>query len=204
MSPMSPWQTLGFLLGSSFASGLNLYATVSALGLLHRFNVIHLPPQLEILAHPIVLGIALFLYVVEFIADKIPWFDSVWDIIHTFIRPPAAALLAYTAVGSVPESWKIGAGLLAGAVALTSHGAKATSRAAANTSPEPFSNWLLSLGEDAIAVALVWLATTHPILTAFLVAFLVLLAVFLIVKLFSFLRRLLTRAFSPKPATPNA
>jgi hypothetical protein len=196
---MTPLQTLGFLLGSAFASGLNLYATVAALGLLHRFEVIRLPQQLEILAHPIVLGIGIALYVAEFIADKVPWFDSLWDVIHTFIRPPAAALLAYTAVGSVSEPWKIAAGLLAGTVALTSHGAKASTRAAVNTSPEPVSNWLLSLAEDGIAVFLVWMATTHPVITIVLVVVMAALAVFIIVKLFALLRRALRRLFSRPP-----
>ena len=198
---MTPLQTLGFLLGASFASGLNLYATVSALGLLHRYHFIQLPPQLDILAHPIVLGIGIVLYVAEFIADKVPWFDSVWDVIHTFIRPPAAALLAFAAVGNVPDAWRIGAALLAGTVALTSHGAKASTRAAANTSPEPFSNWALSLAEDGIAVFLVWMATTHPILTIVIVALLAVIAIVIIVKLFGLLRRVLRRVFSgPKQA----
>ena len=101
------------------------------------------------LAHPVVLGVAVTLFVVEFVADKIPYVDSVWDAVHTFIRPPAAAFLSYSAfASSVPEQWKIGAALLAGSVALTSHGAKSTARAAANVSPEPVSNWTLSIAED--------------------------------------------------------
>ena len=130
---MSPLETLGFALGTSFASGLNLYATVAAAGLLQRFGVVHLPTQLEVLANPIVMGFALVLFVIEFIADKIPYVDSVWDAVHTFIRPPAAAFLSYSAfAGGVPEEWRVAAALLAGTVALTSHSAKATTRAAAN------------------------------------------------------------------------
>src|SRR5688572_9173650 len=154
---MSPLETLGWTLGTSFASGLNLYATVAAAGLLQHFGVVQLPPALQVLALPIVWGIALALFVVEFVADKIPVVDSAWDTIHTFIRPPAAAVLAYSAFGDVPESWKYGAALLAGSVALTSHGAKATTRAAANTSPEPFSNWALSAIEDMLAIGLAWM-----------------------------------------------
>src|SRR5215204_6134814 len=157
---MSPLETLGFALGTSFASRLNLYATVAAAGLFQRFGIIHLPDNLQVLASPFVLGIAIVLFVVEFIADKIPYVDSAWDAVHTFIRPPAAALISYTAFGHVPEEWKVTAALLAGGVALTSHGAKATSRAAANTSPEPVSNWTLSLLEDGLAVFLTWMAAT--------------------------------------------
>ena len=123
---MSPLQTLGFTLGTSFASGLNLYATILSAGLLQRFSVITLPPSLQVLAHPVVLALALLLFVVEFVADKVPLVDSVWDAVHTFIRPPAAAILSYSAFGGVPEPWKIGAALLAGSVALTSHAAKAS------------------------------------------------------------------------------
>ncbi len=190
---MSPLQTLGFALGTSFASGLNLYATIAAAGFFQRFGVVDLPPALHILAHPLVLGIATLLFLVDFVADKIPVVDTAWDAVHTFIRPPAAMVLAYSSFGSVPESWKLGAALLAGGVALTSHGAKASTRAAANTSPEPVSNWLLSLGEDAVAIFLSWMAAEHPILTAGIVVVLVVLAVFVIWKLFGFFRRALLR-----------
>jgi hypothetical protein len=190
---MSPLQTLGVALGTSFASGLNLYATIAAAGFFQRFGIVELPPSLHILAHPVVLGIATVLFLVEFVADKIPVVDTAWDAVHTFIRPPAAMVLAYSSFGSVPESWKLGAALLAGGVALTSHGAKASTRAAANTSPEPVSNWLLSLGEDAVAIFLSWMAAEHPILTAGIVVVLVVLAVFVIWKLFGFFRRALIR-----------
>jgi hypothetical protein len=190
---MSPLETLGFALGTSFASGLNLYATVAAAGLLQRLGVVQLPDTLQVLANPMVLGVALALFLVEFIADKIPYVDSAWDALHTFIRPPAAAVLAYSAFGTVPEEWKVGAALLAGSVALTSHGAKASTRAAANTSPEPVSNWTLSLLEDGLVVFLVWMAAEHPILTAAIVVVLVIIAVFVIWKFFGFLGRLWNR-----------
>ena len=193
MGELTPLQTLGFTLGTSFASGLNLYATVAAAGLFQRFGVVQLPPTLQILASPVIIGIALAMFVVEFIADKIPVVDSAWDAIHTFIRPPAAALIAYSSFGSVPDVWKVGAALLAGSVALTSHGAKASMRAAANTSPEPFSNWFLSAAEDVGAVGLSWLAATHPLLTAAIVVVLVVIATFIIWKLFGFLRRVMLR-----------
>jgi hypothetical protein len=197
---MSPLETLGFALGTSFASGLNLYATVAAAGLMQRLGLVHLPDPLQVLSHPIVLGVAVTLFVVEFIADKIPYVDSAWDALHTFIRPPAAAVLSYSAFGNVPEEWKLGAALLAGGVALTSHGAKASTRAAANTTPEPVSNWTLSVFEDGLAVILVWLAAEYPLLTAGIVLVLVILAVLLIRKLWRFSRQLVDRVRRRQPA----
>ena len=186
---MSPLETLGFTLGTSFAAGLNLYATVATAGLLQYFGIIHLPPSLMVLAQPLVWGIALAIFVVEFVADKIPLVDSLWDTLHTFIRPPAAALLAYATVGDVPEPWKMTAALIAGGVALTSHGAKATTRVAANASPEPFSNWLLSAVEDVVAVGLSWMAATHPVITGLIVAVLLVICGLIIWKLWSFARK---------------
>jgi hypothetical protein len=190
---VNPLQTLSLALGAGFSSGLNLYATVAALGLLQRFGVIHLPGSLEGLEHPWVIGVAAGLYLAEFVADKIPYFDTIWDLIHTFIRPPAAAVLAYTAAGGAGAEWRWGAALLAGGVALTSHGAKASTRAAANLSPEPFSNWTLSLGEDVLAVWLSWLAVVHPIPAAIVVAALLVLSAFLIYYLLRFARRAVHR-----------
>ncbi len=190
---MNPVETLSLVLGAGFSSGLNLYATVATLGLLHRFGIIHLPAQLEILAHPWVLGIAGTLYLLEFFADKIPYVDTIWDVVHTFIRPPAAALLAFAAAGAAPPAWRWGAALLAGGVALTSHGTKASARAAVNTSPEPFSNWVLSLGEDLLAVWLTWMATAHPVATTIIVAALIVVSIFLLFYLFRFLRGALQR-----------
>jgi hypothetical protein len=202
---MSPLETLGFALGTSFASGINLYATVAAAGLFQRFGVVTLPEPLQVLAHPVVLGVAVTMFLVEFIADKIPYVDSAWDALHTFIRPPAAALLSYSAFAGegVPEQWKLAAALLAGSVALTSHGAKASTRAAANASPEPVSNWTLSLLEDGFVVFLAWLAAEHPLLTAIVVVVLVIVAVFVIWKLFGYLRRGIARLRGgPSPAGP--
>ena len=193
---MNPVETLGLALGARFSSGLNLYATIATLGLLQRFDVIHLPVSLQVLSHPWVVGIAIALYLIEFFADKIPYVDTVWDAIHTVIRPPAAALLAYSASGGVPPEWRWGAALLAGGVALTSHGTKASARAAVNASPEPFSNWTLSFGEDALAVWLTWMATVHPRATIVVVAMLTALAAFVLFHLFRFLRRALQRLFA--------
>ncbi len=201
---MTPLQTLGFSLGTSFASGLNIYATVAAAGLFQRFGVIELPPSLQVLASPLIIGIAATLFVIEFIADKIPLVDSAWDAVHTFIRPPAAALMSYSAFGSVPELWKVAAALLAGSVALTAHGAKASVRAAANTSPEPFSNWILSLSEDAAAVFLSWMAATHPYLTGVIVVVLVIASVLIIWKLARFVQRAVRRLRGREQPAPGA
>jgi hypothetical protein len=193
MNGMNPIETLGLALGAGFSSGLNLYATIATLGLLERFGVIHLPPSLHGLSHSAVLGIAVVLYVLEFFADKIPYIDTAWDVIHTFIRPPAAAFLAFSAAGAAPAEWRWGAAILAGGVALTSHGTKASARAAVNTTPEPFSNWILSFGEDALAVWLTWMATVHPAATTLIVVALLALSAYLLFHLFRFARRALQK-----------
>ena len=196
MNGMNPIETLGLALGAGFSSGLNLYATIATLGLLERFGVIHLPPSLHGLSHSAVLGIAVVLYVLEFFADKIPYIDTAWDVIHTFIRPPAAAFLAFSAAGAAPAEWRWGAALLAGGVALTSHGTKASARAAVNTTPEPFSNWILSFGEDALAVWLTWMATAHPVATTAIVVALLALSAYLLFHLFRFARRACQKLFA--------
>jgi hypothetical protein len=196
MNGMNPIETLGLALGAGFSSGLNLYATIATLGLLERFGVIHLPPSLHGLSRSAVLGIAVVLYVLEFFADKIPYIDTAWDVIHTFIRPPAAAFLAFSAAGAAPAEWRWVAALLAGGVALTSHGTKASARAAVNTTPEPFSNWILSFGEDALAVWLTWMATAHPVATTVIVVALLALSAYLLFHLFRFARRALQKLFA--------
>jgi hypothetical protein len=193
---------LGLALGTAFAAGLNVYATVATLGLLHRFHVVTLPPSLDPLGHPVVLGVAIALYVVEFLADKIPYIDNVWDVLHTFIRPPAAAVLAYAAVAGVPEGWRVAAALLAGGVALTSHTTKAATRAAVNTSPEPVSNSAVSLFEDGVAIGLVWLAASHPILTLGVVLVLFLTAVWALWKIFGLLHRVYAGPSRGRPEAP--
>jgi hypothetical protein len=190
---MNPIDALSLVLGTGFASGLNLYATVATLGFLERFGVIHLPEKLQVLAHPAVLSVALGLYLVEFLADKFPYIDSVWQAVHTFIRPPAAALLAFSVTASAAEPWRWAAALLAGSVALTSHGTKASARAAANMSPEPLSNWTLSFGEDILAVWLTWFASAHPTAAVIVVGVLLVISLFLLYHLFRFLRRTFQR-----------
>jgi hypothetical protein len=148
----------------AFAAGVNLYATVAVLGLCSHYGLVALPQQFRAFDHPVVIAAALTMYVVEFVADKIPWFDSLWDAVHTLVRPLGGALVAVTAMGDASPAATVLAGLLGGTIAMTTHLTKAGTRAAANTSPEPFSNWLLSLGEDVLAVGISYGALTHPII----------------------------------------
>ena len=185
---------LSAVLGLSFAAGLNAYATVLMLGVLHRLGIVALPPGLEVVGATPVLAAAGFMFVVEFVADKIPILDSVWDAIHTVIRPAAGALLAYGAVGSLDPQWQVIAALAGGGIALTSHTAKASTRAAANVSPEPFSNWFLSVAEDILSVSVVWLATSYPVIAITVVLLLIAAAIYMIYKLSRFARRVFRRA----------
>ena len=150
------------LIAVSFAAGLNVYATVAALGLLARFHMVVLPPGLHALQNNWVIGASVVLFLVEFFGDKIPAFDLVWNALHTFVRVPVAALLSYLAAAPLSPEMKLLCTLLGGLIALAAHGGKTAARAAVTPSPEPLSNIGLSLGEDAAAIALTWLATTHP------------------------------------------
>jgi hypothetical protein len=164
------------------------------MGVLHRFGVLHLPQSLDAISTlPVMAGAAL-LYAVEFVADKVPYLDTVWDGVHTFIRPAAGAFLAFSMVGHVDPKWQVLAALLGGSVALTSHAAKASTRAAANVSPEPFSNWVLSLTEDGIALLLVWLVSSHPVIGLVLALLLTVAAIVIIWKLSRLIRRVFHRA----------
>jgi Domain of unknown function (DUF4126) len=163
------------LIPLAFASGLNIYATVAVLGLCQHFHLVALPPQFRAFDHPAIIGIALVMYLVEFVADKIPWFDSVWDAVHTVVRPVGGALVAVNAMGQASPLMTALAALLGGSIAMTTHVTKAGTRAAVNTSPEPFSNWVLSLSEDAVAIGLSYFALHYPYAAA-VVAVLLLIA----------------------------
>jgi hypothetical protein len=162
--------TLAIAMGASWVSGLSLYAAVATLGLLSRFAHLELPGELHVLTSWWVIGIAVALYVVEFIADKIPVVDSAWDFVHTFIRIPAGAVLAATAFGDFDKTIQVIAFLLGGGLALSSHGTKAATRAIVNTSPEPVSNIVVSFTEDVIAIVSILLAMFLPVLLFFVVA----------------------------------
>jgi Domain of unknown function (DUF4126) len=190
---------LGLLLGASVASGLRLYATVAVLGFLGRSGAVTLPPGLAILTHPWVIVVAAALYLVEFLADKIPIVDSIWDLVHTFIRAPAAGLLAWAALGGVDvsEHWRIIAALLCGGVALSAHGLKSSTRAVINTSPEPVTNWLASLAEDGLTAFLLFLAVKYPLAAALVAAGVVILAALLVTWMLRVLRRFLASRRAP-------
>ena len=159
--------TLGRTLGFSFAAGVNLYATVAILGLASRYGWVNLPAQYAVFDNSWIIGAAIALYVVEFVADKVPWVDTAWDAVHTAIRPLGGALIAVTTLGDASPSLQALIALLGGTVAASSHFTKAGTRAAANTSPEPFSNWILSLGEDLFVVGLGFLALQYPVAALF-------------------------------------
>jgi hypothetical protein len=177
------------LLGVAFSAGLNVYATVLALGAMHRFEIFQLPESLVLLASTPVMIAAGILYVIEFVADKIPFVDSIWDGIHTIIRPVAGALLAYGMFATVEPEWKLVAALAGGGLAFTSHAAKASTRAAVNISPEPFSNWIVSLVEDALVFVVMWLVGTHPMAALVLVLLLLVAAVTIVWKFSRLVRR---------------
>ncbi len=187
------FSTLGFAMGSAWLSGINLYATVLTLGLLQRFNLAHLPGDLSYLGHSWILITAGALYAVQFIADKIPAVDSAWDMIHTFIRVPAGAILAAAAVGHFDPKVRLLAMLVGGGIALSSHGAKTATRLAANTSPEPFSNIFLSLVNDVLAVGGTLLMAAHPAVLIVIVAVAVIASVLLIRWTARAIRRLFGR-----------
>lgn len=166
---MSIFSTLVLAMGTAWVSGINLYASVATLGLLGRFANLQLPGELKALTHWWVIGVALALYLIEFVADKIPLIDSIWDVVHTFIRIPAGAVLAAAAFGDFDKGVQVVAFLLGGGLALSSHGTKAATRAVINTSPEPVTNVAASLTEDVVAVGSVLLAAFYPILMIILV-----------------------------------
>jgi len=154
--------TLGRTLGFSFAAGVNLYATVAILGLASRYDWVDLPPQYQAFDNTWIIAAALVMYLVEFVADKIPYVDTAWDMLHTAIRPLGGALIAVTTLGGSSPTIDGLVALMGGTVAASSHLAKTSTRAAANASPEPFTNWFLSLGEDIFAVGLGYLALRYP------------------------------------------
>ena len=161
--------TLGRTMGFSFAAGLNLYATVAILGLASRFDWVQLPPQFKVFDNDIVIGAAIVMYLIEFVADKVPWVDSVWDAVHTVIRPVGGALIAVATLGDASPTIQGLVALLGGSLAASTHFTKAGTRAVANASPEPFTNWILSLAEDVFVVGLGFVALKYPIVAALVV-----------------------------------
>ena len=178
--PLPGQELVALIVAVSFAAGLNVYATVATLGILARTGVLLLPDQLHLLSSWWVIGASAALFGVEFFADKIPAFDLIWNALHTFIRVPIAALLAWRATAALTPGEQLAATVLGGLIALAAHGGKTAVRAAVTPSPEPFSNMGLSFSEDAVAITLTWLATRHPYLAAAIAAAFVVVVILLI------------------------
>jgi hypothetical protein len=189
---MEWFSTLSLALGTAWTSGINLYATVSVLGLLQKFGATKLPGGLDVLDNWWIIGVAAFLYFIEFFADKIPYVDSVWDAVHTFIRVPAGAIVAYAATNEMDAGVFTIAALLGGGLAFSSHGTKAALRAGANLSPEPVSNWILSITEDIIAFAGTVLAVFAPVLIAIVLIIFTIFFFWFAPKVFRAVRRMLS------------
>lgn len=191
---------LGLAAGIALTSGFRLYGTLAALGFLHRIGALHLPPSAEVLSRTPILALSTALFVVEFVADKVPVVDTIWDAVHTFLRVPAAAILGFAALSDVSEPWRAAAALLCGTIALSAHGLKAGTRLALNASPEPLSNWAASFSEDALFLVLVWLIVWHPLVA--LAAGLAALAAGLL--LLSWIRRGIRALFAASPGESAA
>jgi hypothetical protein len=201
-------QTLGLSMGAAWASGINLYATLLVLGLGGIYGVVALPPELEILTNPATIGAAGLMYMVEFFADKTPGVDTAWDGIHSFIRIPAGALLAAGAVGEVSPALAVAAAIAGGGMSAATHSAKSGTRILINSSPEPFSNWGASIGEDLLVFAGLWAALNHPLFFLIALVLFIFLLIWLlpkiwkgIKKLFSVIGRILSVEKSSKQAS---
>ncbi|MDQ3565790.1 MAG: DUF4126 domain-containing protein [Pseudomonadota bacterium] len=199
--------TIALTMGVAWASGINLYAAIFMLGYLGSTGEIVLPPDLEVLTSPVVLGASGFMYCVEFFADKVPGVDTSWDILHTFIRIPAGAILAMQAVGDVHPAAELAALLIGGSLAAGSHAIKAGSRVMINTSPEPFSNWVASIGEDVLVIGGLWTALHHPLLFLIGLVVFILLSAWLLPRIWRGIKSLFQTirrwfGFKPSPEPP--
>ena len=186
---MGTLEALSLAMGTAWTSGINLYATVAALGIAGRSEMNHLPPDLQVLTHPAVIAVACLMYVIEFFADKVPYVDGGWDILHTFIRVPAGAVLAARSIGDMNPALELATLLACGTEALAAHGTKATARLAINESPEPFSNWFASVTEDVAVLGSIWMIFNHPLLMLILILSFLALLVWLVPKLFRLAKR---------------
>ena len=207
---MEQLQQLALAAGLSWASGIRLYATVFIVGMLGRLGYVHLPDDLIVLEHNFVLAASGVMLIVDFLADKVPGFDSLWDSVHTFIRIPIGAMLAWGAMSDSTPAIQLAAGLLGGVITTGTHLAKTGARAAINTSPEPFSNWTASFGEDGMLLGGLWLVFSHPAVFLTLLIVFLALTIWLLPKIFRFLAGLWLRisgnadvpsAAAPAPAT---
>jgi hypothetical protein len=192
---LSPANITALVIAASFAAGLNIYATVLTLGILARTQWVALPPGLEPLGHTWVLIVCAVMFAIEFVADKIPAFDMIWNMLHTVVRVPIAALVAYHASAQLTPQMQVLATALGAAIALATHGSKTALRAAVTPSPEPVSNIALSTSEDVVAVGLTWFATHHPILAASIALVFLIAAIAAARALLRAIRRPLRRIF---------
>ena len=176
--PFGTHEIVAMVIGASFAAGLNVYATVATLGLIARAGWVQLPPALSSVENWWVIGVAAAMFAIEFVADKIPAFDLIWNALHTFVRVPVAALLGYAASAQLSPQAQMLSAVAAGAIAMAAHGGKFAVRAAVTPSPEPISNSALSVGEDVVAIGLTWFATTHPYIAATIAVVLVVITIF--------------------------
>jgi len=190
-------QTIALSAGLAWASGLRLYLVVFLAGVLSHFGYLQLPATLAVLQHPLVMAAAGTMALAELVADKIPAFDSLWDSFQTFIRIPAGALLAAFAMGEVDPAWTVAAGLIGGTITAGTHFAKAGSRLAINTSPEPFSNWLASFSEEGMVLGGLWVMLASPAIFLGLLAVFLIVAGYLIYRVAGLLRRLFGRKAAP-------
>ncbi|MGA7317805.1 MAG: DUF4126 domain-containing protein [Silvibacterium sp.] len=193
MATFTPSNIAALIIATSFAAGLNVYATVLTLGLLAHAHWVVLPPGLEMLGNWWVIGVSGAMFALEFFADKVPAFDMIWNALHTFIRIPVAALIAYQASAELSPQMKLVAAMAGGTIALISHSSKTAVRAAVTMSPEPLSNIALSTSEDVVAIGITWLTTRHPWVAAAIAATLVLCAIFAVRWIVRLLRKAWTR-----------
>ena len=200
---MEVLDSIGTLLGSSWASGINLYMTVAGLGIAQRMHWLNLPGNMNILANPLIILVAVLMYIIEFVADKIPFVDSLWDTVHTFIRPVGGAALGYMASSHIGPAAQIPVALVSAAVALNSHLTKATSRVAINSAPVPGTNAVASVAEDTSVFGVLYLIVKHPIVAALIVLLFIAFSIWFLRKMFRFLKKALGFIFKSreKPAT---
>ncbi len=181
---------MGLLMGSGWAAGINLYLTAAGLGIAHRLGWVLLPGQMDVLAHPVVITVAIVLYLIEFFADKFPYVDSAWDTVHTFIRPIGGLALGYMAMSGTNPAYQYATALFVGTLALDSHLTKATARAAINTSPEPVTNTVASVSEDISVLGALYLIIKHPVVISILVIIFVVFSIWFLKKMFYLVKKI--------------
>jgi len=187
--------TLGLIAGSSLTSGINLYLTVAVLGITHRLEWLTLPGQLEVFGNPLVISVALVIFVIEFLADKFPYIDNMWDSVHMFVRPVGGAVIAYLATSDMNAPIQTAVALAAGTLTLDSHLTKATSRLAINASPEPFSTVAASLIEDTFVVIVFFLIIQFPLIATLIALLFVLFSIWFLTIMFRFVRKLFPKRY---------